>query len=558
MLQYLYIQDFTIVHKLELAFEPGLTVLTGETGAGKSILIDALALALGNRADSGAIRHGCRRAEITASFALKPKQDAARWLAQHELFADQECMLRRVIETDKPSKGFINGRPVPMQMLRDLGEFLVDIHGQHEHQSLLKREGQRQILDDYAGLNESLASLDGRYQELRSLEARLETLKRQTADRSARIELLRYQVQELKALDLKPDELPQLEEEHARLANGAELLEGAQTAVQTLYDDDEGSAAQLLARVMNKLESLGQYDSKLGEITALLDEATIQIDEAAARLHHYLDGLELDPNRLQWLDQRLASAHDLARKHKVRPEELPDVLVRLNTELNDIEDFDANLAKLEEGIQKEHAAYFRIAEDVSRKRKAAAKKLADDVSTQMQDLGMPGGRFEVTLTALPKGELSPHGLERIEFMVSANPGLPVKPLNKVASGGELSRISLALQVVTASLGRIPTLIFDEVDVGIGGRVAEIVGQLLRALAKSRQVLCITHLAQVAVLGNQHLQTSKRHQAGAALVVEVQALSDDRRVQEIARMIGGIKISHQTLAHAEDMLTRAAN
>ena len=558
MLQYLYIQDFTIVHKLELAFEPGLTVLTGETGAGKSILIDALALALGNRADSGAIRHGCRRAEITASFALKPKQDAARWLAQHELFADQECMLRRVIETDKPSKGFINGRPVPMQMLRDLGEFLVDIHGQHEHQSLLKREGQRQILDDYAGLNESLASLDGRYQELRSLEARLETLKRQTADRSARIELLRYQVQELKALDLKPDELPQLEEEHARLANGAELLEGAQTAVQTLYDDDEGSAAQLLARVMNKLESLGQYDSKLGEITALLDEATIQIDEAAARLHHYLDGLELDPNRLQWLDQRLASAHDLARKHKVRPEELPNVLVRLNTELNDIEDFDANLAKLEEGIQKEHAAYFRIAEDVSRKRKAAAKKLADDVSTQMQDLGMPGGRFEVTLTALPKGELSPHGLERIEFMVSANPGLPVKPLNKVASGGELSRISLALQVVTASLGRIPTLIFDEVDVGIGGRVAEIVGQLLRALAKSRQVLCITHLAQVAVLGNQHLQTSKRHQAGAALVVEVQALSDDRRVQEIARMIGGIKISHQTLAHAEDMLTRAAN
>ncbi len=557
MLQYLYIQDFTIVHKLELAFEPGLTVLTGETGAGKSILIDALALVLGGRADSGAIRHGCRRAEITASFALQPKQDAARWLAQHELFADQECMLRRVIETDKPSKGFINGRPVPMQMLRDLGEFLVDIHGQHEHQSLLKRGSQRQILDDYAGLNESLTSLDAHYRELRSLETRLESLKRQSADRSARIELLRYQVQELRALDLKPDELPQLEEEHARLANGAELLEGAQTAVQTLYDDDEGSAAQVLTRTMNKLEALGQYDPKLGEITALLDEAVIQIDEAAARLHHYLDGLELDPNRLQWLDQRLASIHDLARKHEVRPEELPEVLTRLDTELGDIEDFDVNLAKLEEGIQKERAAYLKIAEDVSRKRKAAAKKLADDVSNQMQDLGMPGGRFEVNLTALPKDELSPHGLERIEFMVSANPGLPVKPLNKVASGGELSRISLALQVVTASLGRIPTLIFDEVDVGIGGRVAEIVGQQLRALAKSRQVLCITHLAQVAALGNQHLQTSKRHQDGAALV-EVQALSDDKRVQEIARMIGGIKISHQTLAHAEDMLTRAAN
>ncbi len=557
MLQYLYIQDFTIVHKLELAFEPGLTVLTGETGAGKSILIDALALVLGSRADSGAIRHDCRRAEITASFTLKPKQDATRWLEQHDLFADQECMLRRIIETDKPSKGFINGRPVPMQMLHDLGEFLVDIHGQHEHQSLLKRGGQRQILDDYAGLDELVESLGGHYQELRSLETRLETLKRQTADRSARIELLRYQVQELKALDLKPDELPQLEEEHARLANGAELLEGAQTAVQALYDDDEGSAAQLLARVMNKLEALGQYDPRLGEITALLDEATIQIDEAAGRLHHYLDGLELDPNRLQWLDQRLASVHDLARKHKVRPEELPEVLERLNTELGDIEDFDVNLAKLEEGIRKERADYLRVAKDVSRKRKEAARRLARDVSNQMQDLGMPGGRFEVNLTALPNGELSPHGLERIEFMVSANPGLPVKPLNKVASGGELSRISLALQVVTASLGRIPTLIFDEVDVGIGGRVAEIVGQQLRALAKSRQVLCITHLAQVAALGDQHLQTSKRHQDGAALV-EVQALSDDKRVQEIARMIGGIKISHQTLAHAEDMLTRATN
>ena len=556
MLQYLYIRDFAIIHKLELALNRGLTVVTGETGAGKSIAIDALALVLGGRAESSVIRHGCVRAEISASFVLDATQAGAQWLQEHELFDEAECVLRRVIETDKPSKGFINGRPVAMQMLRELGELLVDIHGQHEHQSLLKREAQRQMLDDYAGLGEAASRLAQHYHELQALTERLYTLKHQSADRQARIELLRYQVKELRSLNLKADELPRLEDEHARLANGAELLEGTQAVVQSLYDDDENSAARLISQATTRLESLGRYDGRIGEIAALLNEATIQIDEAANRLHHYLDGLELDPQRLTWLDDRLASAHELARKHKVRAEELPQVLERVETELNDIEDFDANLSKLEERIQAETAGYRALAVKVTAKRTEAANRLAGAVTARMQELGMAGGRFQTALTPLPDGEIGAHGLERIEFLVSANPGQPVKPLTKVASGGELSRISLALQVVLASLGRIPTLIFDEVDVGVGGRVAEIVGQQLRELGKNRQVLCITHLAQVAALGDQHLQVDKRNQKDDVLV-EVQPLADTNRVQEIARMIGGIEISEQTLAHAEDMLARAS-
>jgi DNA repair protein RecN (Recombination protein N) len=555
MLTHLYVRDVAIVKHLELDLGAGLTVVTGETGAGKSIMIDALALALGERAEAGVIRHGATRAEVTASFAVKPKSDAARWLTGNELFDDGECVLRRVVEVDKPSRGFINGRPMPMQQLRELGELLVDIHGQHEHQSLLKRDAQRQIVDDYAGLSESVEQLGAHYTEFRSLSERLNTLKRESTDRAARLDLLRYQVKELEALNLAADEWPQLEEEHARLAHGAQLLEGAQTVAQMIYDDDEHAVSAALGRAVTKLESLSQFDPKLGQIGALLNEAVIQVDEAASQLHQYLDGLELDPARLEWLDSRIATTTDLARKHKVKPEELPAVLERLRTELADVEDFDVNLNKLEERIRGERSAYLKLAGEISKGRKIAATKLAKAISARMQELGMPGGRFEVALTALPEGELSASGLERIEFLVSANPGQPPKPLTKVASGGELSRISLALQVVTAAVGRIPTLIFDEVDVGVGGRVAEIVGQQLRALGQNRQVLTITHLAQVAALGDYHVAVSKRTQ-GKETVTELHALSGKSRIEELARMIGGVTISQQTIAHAEDMLARA--
>ncbi len=556
MLTQLYIRDFAIVRELSLSFEPNFTVLTGETGAGKSILIDALALVLGDRADSDVIRHGCARAEVSAGFALKPSHDAAKWLKEHDLFDDQECVLRRVVEADKPSRGFINGRPAPIQMLRELGEYLVDVHGQHEHQSLLRREAQRQILDDYAELEETVSVLSGHYHEMQSLHERLELLKQQTADREARVELLRYQARELDALGLAADEIPALEEEHARLANGAELIEGVQAVAQAVQEDEETAVARQLARAISRLESLGQYDPKLGEIATLLNEAAIQIDEAGGRLNHYLDSLELDPARLQTVERRLSTVHDLARKHKVKPEELPAVHERVRAELNEVENLDTSLGRLEENLKKARSTYVKVAKDISRRREAAAKKLARTVTAEMQELGMPGGKFDVALTPLPEDETSAYGLERVEFLVSANPGQPPRPLAKVASGGELSRISLALQVVLAGTGRIPTLIFDEVDVGIGGRVAEVVGRKLRALGQTRQVLCITHLAQVAAQGAHHVLVRKQSEEGTALA-EAVLLTERERITEIARMIGGVEISKQTFAHAKDMLERAS-
>lgn len=556
MLSHLHISDFTIVQSLNLELRDGFVVLTGETGAGKSVVIDALSLVLGARAEAGVIRQGCERAEISASFTLKPDSDAALWLKENELFEDGECTVRRIIYTDKPTKGFINGRPVPMQMLRELGDRLVDIHGQHEHQSLLKRDAQRQILDSYCELDAEVGQIETLYREIQALEQRLTSLQTQSADRSARIELLQYQVQELEALALEENEIPKLEEEHTRLANGATLLGGVQSVALTLYDNEDGTVSQLVGHCVQKLESLSDHDPNLGEIASLLNEAVIQVDEAASQLHHYLDRLELDPARLQWLDQRIAAIHDLSRKHHVDQGELLNVLQRLKTELEDIEDFDVNLAKLEEERVQKLARYHELAERISEGRRSGGDRLAHTVTEHMQELGMPGGKFEISLAPLPEGELGAHGKERIEYLVSANPGQAPKPLTKVASGGELSRISLALQVVAAEIGKVPTLIFDEVDVGIGGRVAEIVGLQLSQLGKNRQVLCITHLAQVAAQGDSHLQVQKVTD-GNSTSTTLQLLTAAERVSEIARMIGGVEISEQTLAHAEDMLSRAA-
>jgi DNA repair protein RecN (Recombination protein N) len=556
VLSHLHIRDFAIVKTLDLDFEQGFTVLTGETGAGKSIVIDALALALGDRAESHVIRTGAARAEVSASFELKPGDAPARWLKEQDLFDDQECVLRRTVEAERGSKAFINGRPVPVQQLRELGDLLVDIHGQHEHQSLLRRDAQQDILDAFGGLADKTATLRTHYEAWRELKERLDTLKQESADRVSRVEFLGHQVKELEALNLGEDEMPKLEEEHARLANGAELLEGVQGVAQAVYDAEEGAASQVLARAQSKLEQLARFDAKLGELGDLLNEAAIHVDEAAARLHQYLDGLELDPERLAWVDSRLGQAHSLARKHRVKPEELPVLAQRLKTELDDLGNYDANLARLEEELKAARAGYDALAAEISQGRARAAKKLAKAVTEHMQELGMSGGKLEVTLTALPAGEISARGLERTEYLVSANPGQPTRALNKVASGGELSRISLALQVVLAGLGSVPTLIFDEVDVGVGGRVAEIVGLKLRELGKSRQVFTITHLAQVAALGHAHCQVSKQAKGGET-VTAVKALDGTERVKEIARMIGGVEISKQTLAHAQDMLTRAS-
>ncbi|MBI3545285.1 MAG: DNA repair protein RecN [Gammaproteobacteria bacterium] len=400
-----------------------------------------------------------------------------------------------------------------------------------------------------------MREIAGQYREMQSLRERLQTLQQQAADRDARIELLRYQVRELDALALTADEIPLLEEEHARLANSAELMEGTQAVIHAIAEDEEAAITQQLARAQSRLEALRHYDARLGEIADLLNEAAIQVDEAGSRLRHYLDGLDLDPSRLQAVETRLATVHDLARKHKIKPQELPATHVRLRQELSDIENIDTQRGNLEDNLKTISVAYFKTAKEISRRRESAAKKLARAVTDEMQELGMPGGSFHASLIALAENEASAYGLEQIEFLVSANPGQPARPLPKVASGGELSRISLALQVVVASTGRISTMIFDEVDVGIGGRVAEVVGRKLRALGAAHQVLCITHLAQVAAQGAQHVLVRKQAE-GKVTVAEAVPLAERERTLEIARMIGGVEISKQTLAHAKDMLARA--
>ncbi len=555
MLSHLFIRNFAIVDQLELTLESGLSVLTGETGAGKSILIDALSLALGDRANTSVIRPGAENAEVIANFELSASHDAQQWLHAQELESAGDCIIRRVIYLEKSSRAYINGRPVPVQQLKELGNLLVDIHGQHEHQSLLKRDTQRQILDDYAGIQAQVISISGIYDEIRKLETRISSLKTQSSDQQARVELLKYQVNELELLALATGEIQKIEQEHKRLANGAEIIEGTRAATFLLYQDEENSVDHSLNQTLNKLEHLAQHDARLGPAITLLNDAAIQIREAADLLGKYSDDLDLDPERLQWLDQRLGTAHDLARKHQVKPDELPAKLEALTLELSDIENADINLEKLESELTEFKKEYLTQADVISKKRTGAAASLGKKISSYMSELGMEGGLFEIQLEPFADNDFGSKGLERINFYVSANPGQPVQPITKVASGGELSRISLALQVVIASIGRIPTMIFDEVDVGVGGRVAEIVGKLLRELGNSRQVICVTHLAQVAAQGNRHFQVSKRTESNSTQT-RIESLPENDRVREIARMIGGIEISKQTLDHAEDMLNRA--
>ena len=555
MLTHIHIWNFAIVERLDLPLEDGLTVLTGETGAGKSILLDALGLALGDRADTSVIRHGAEKAEISVTFSTHDAPEAEAWLQEHELDSAGECIIRRVIAANGPSKAFINGKPAPAASLRELGEMLVDLHGQHEHQSLLRREAQRQLLDDFAGHGSLLGELAEAFHDWRDRQAELDRLRQAASERDDRLELLRYQVRELEELNLAEGELAELEAEHRRLANASGLLETGQRVLLTLDGDDPACAASLLAGGLHDVGEMRETDPQLDGVVELLDSAVIQAREAASELRHYLDGLELDPERLAWLEQRLAAITDLARKHHCAPEELPALLPRLQAELAELEQAEVRAGNLQAEVDAALAAYRKLAEKLGKGRRRAAKKLGEAVTESMQTLGMEGGRFEVDVVPLESDTPAATGLERIEFRVSANPGQPVRPLAKVASGGELSRISLAIQVITARDSRIPTLIFDEVDVGIGGRVAEIVGQLLRTLGDQRQVICVTHLPQVAALGHHHLQVSKTAEQDRTHS-RIQVLDMEERVDELARMLGGIEITEQTLSHAREMIERA--
>jgi DNA repair protein RecN (Recombination protein N) len=550
------IRDFAIASGIELDLEPGFTVLTGETGAGKSIIVDALALLSGDRADSSSIRHGTGSAEINASFVVADSDDAQAWLADNALAEGGECVIRRVIQRDKPSRAFINGRPATVQMLRDLGDHLVDIHGQHEHQSLLRRSVQRQVLDDYAGLRPACERLGAAFDRYSALEARHQVLTGNGAERSAHLELLRYQLSELRSLDIKAGEYEELDQEQARLAHASDLIEGMRTALFELYDAEDQNLSGSLARHIGTLEKLSRFEPSLHGALELLNGALVQVNEAAGNLQQLLTRVDLDPQRLEWVQQRLSTLLDLGRKHRCAPEELPALLEQLQGELEAMETAGYDLDALRAQAAQAHEQYDALAAQVSRDRSSAASGLAAAVTAEMQGLGMQGGAFTVRVTRSDPAVPARHGLDQIEFYVSVNPGQPAQPLARVASGGELSRISLAIQVITAAVGRVPTLVFDEVDVGIGGRVAEIVGQKLRALGRTRQVLCVTHLPQVAAQGQHHLQVLKQGRTGVA--VAVTPLGSGERVKEIARMLGGVEITDQTLAHAEDMLLRAAS
>lgn len=556
MLTHIHIRDFAIIDELELELDNGMTALTGETGAGKSILVDALGLLLGDRADASWVRHGSDKAEISAGFTSAHLDTVQRWLVTQELdSADQECQLRRVIHREGRSRAYINGSPVPLQSLRALGDLLVDIHGQHEHQSLVRREIQRELLDGFGGHDRELETVGGDFRNWRTAQDELEQLRALAQERDSRLEFVRFQVEELEGLAVGADEIPELETEHARLANAGYLLESCQKSLQQLYEADAGCAHHLISQSLATVEELAQLDAVLKPVQELLSDAQIQVQEAAEELRRYADGLEQDPQRLQWVEQRLGAIHDLARKHRVEAAALPALLEQLQTELQTLDHADQRLSGLAAEVAQHRAAYETSATKLHKARKRAAKAFGQRVSEAMQGLGMAGGQFQVQVSERSDGKFSAQGCDQIEFLVSANPGQPPMPLGKVASGGELSRISLAIQVIAADNAHIPTLIFDEVDTGVGGGVAETVGKQLRALGGQRQVLCVTHLPQVAAQAHQHLQVSKL--AGDDTTrTSIRTLVSAERVDEVARMLGGIEITASTRQHAEEMIEQA--
>ena len=547
MLRYLSIRDFVIVDRLELEFEPGFTVLTGETGAGKSILIDALALALGERGDPGVIRQGQKQAEISAEFDAPKELDA--WLAEHELATEEGgCILRRVLDTGGRSRAFINGRAATLAQLREAGEFLIDIHGQHAHQSLTKGDAQRALVDEHAGLTAEVREVGTLYRRLRQLREALTEAQTNAKRLQEERDQVAWHVEELIKISPQEGEWDEVQREHTRLAHAASLIEGAQGAVEALVDDDDAILGRL-GSIIAKLEDLVEYDEGLKNVIDALTPARIQVQEAAHELSQYLRRADLDPQRLAQVGGRLESLHGAARKFRIPPENLPAELVRLRERLAELK-LSADLEALQREADVAQQAYLAAAKLLTDKRAKAAKALAKQVAGAMQTLAMAGGKFEIALQPLEEGNAT--GLERIEFLVAGHAGVEPRPLAKVASGGELSRISLAIQVITSRAAKVPTLIFDEVDAGIGGAVAEVVGKLLKQLGAERQVFCVTHLPQVASQGDIHWRVAKQESGGSTLS-SVTPLARAERVDEIARMLGGSEITATTRKAAKEML-----
>ncbi len=552
MLSHINIKDFAIVENLQLDLHKGMSALTGETGAGKSIIIDALDLALGGRASNNVIRHGKARADITVIFDITNIPAAHKWLAAQELEDGDEVILRRTLHKEGRSRNYINGQACPQAQLRQLGDLILNIHGQHEHQNLLKREHQRLIVDRYAGHLPLVAKVKQCYQLWQQTQQQLLQLQSTPSEQYAQMALLEYQVNELASLSISAAEVLQLETEHKQLAHGEQLKTSVQSALNALNDDSQSNVLTLLTQAKQHVQSISNIAPELQTSIEMLSTAEIQSQEAANDLSLYLAKLSIDPERLFQVEQRLTQIHDLARKHHVEPEQLPEVEQRLNLELQKIQHADELIEELNQRLIDLSATYHVVAEKLTAARKKAIKKLNKLVTESMQILGMQSGQFAVAL--VPQTELTAFGAENIEFTVTANPGQPLQALSKVASGGEMSRISLALQMITAQKDDTPCLIFDEVDVGIGGGTAEVVGKLLRQLGEKAQVLCITHLPQVAAQAHQHLQVQKHSDKKSTHTTIIQ-LTEQPRVAEIARMLGGVSITEQTLKHAAEMLQR---
>jgi len=550
MLRSLTIRDFVIVHALDLDLADGFTVFTGETGAGKSILIDALALTLGERADAAVVREGAPRADITAEFDVHPH--VAAWLEAHELHdtgdGDGVILLRRTVDAAGRSKAFINGAAVTLAQLREVGEQLVDIHGQHAHQLLLKTDAQRSLLDAHAGLEDDVRAVGERYRAWQAVVRLREAAEQQSREAQLERERIEWQVNELQKLGPQPGEWEDVQAEHHRLSHAASLIEGTRAALDGL-SESEGAVLTQLGATLHTLRELAEIDPALADVLAALEPAEVQIQEAVHSLARYADRAELDPDRLAEVDARMQALHTMARKYRVSPETLPAELAERQAQLAALQAA-SDLEALQAQEAHTRAAYVDIAQTLSRARAKAARELAEAVTGAMQGLSMAGGRFDIALHALEHGGAA--GLEQVEFLVAGHAGVSPRPLAKVASGGELARISLAISVIASEASPTPTLIFDEVDSGIGGAVAEVVGRRLRELGTRRQVLCVTHLPQVAALANHHIQVAKQTVAGSTRS-DLLVLDATDRVDEIARMLGGASLTDTTRRHADEML-----
>lgn len=554
MLTSLYVRHFAVVEEAEIAFGPGLTVVSGETGAGKSLLVDALMLLAGARADSGMVRAGSDRAELTAEFDLTNLPEARAWLSREELDEEDSCQLRRVIRAEGSSRAWINGRPANASQLGELATLLVEIHGQHEHQALLSRAHQMELLDAYAGNETLVAQVRELAQQWRELGNRIRKLSGGD-DREQRIELLSHELGELEKWALPADDLAELEASHKRLANAGRLAEGAGGVVELLDGESEFALRRALGRAQLEMSKLAALDDRLAPLLELLDNASIQLSEAADGLGRYALDVDLDPNRYAEVDTHLTRLHELSRRHRVTVAELHDKAGTLRIELSELEGAGDALEKLAKQRTRLQEQYDEQATQLSLARQQAAERLGGEVSVLMGELGMSGGRLVVELEATNEGDPDVQGRERCELLVSANPGQPPRALRKVASGGELARISLAIEVATLGKDTVGTMVFDEVDTGIGGAVAEVVGQKLRALGAQRQVLCVTHLPQVAAQGHAHLRVSKDSD-GESTRTRIEKLDANGRRDELARMLGGVEITRETRAHAKQMLERA--